>query len=95
MFNQILVPFVVLLALVPFIGAVELTFELPDSAEQCFYEEITRGIKSTIEYQVSFSIPATGFLGWNPIWQCGSRRRRPKMTDAISKFKRGGLMRTI
>ena len=54
MFNQILVRFVSLLALTSFVYGVELTFELPDSAEQCFYEEITRGIKSTIEYQVSY-----------------------------------------
>ena len=54
MVSHILVRFVALLALTPFIYAVELTFELPDSAEQCFYEEITRGIKSTIEYQVRF-----------------------------------------
>ena len=70
MFNQILVPFVVLLALAPFIGAVELTFELPDSAEQCFYEEITRGVKSTIEYQVSFST-SSSLSGQALIWQCG------------------------
>lgn len=44
------------LTLLPFIYTVELTFELPDSAEQCFYEEITQGIKSTIEYQVCLSI---------------------------------------
>lgn len=54
MFNQILVRFVALLVLASFVSAVELTFELPDSAEQCFYEEITRGVKSTIEYQVRF-----------------------------------------
>jgi protein ERP2 len=33
--------------------AVELTFELPDSAKQCFHEEIRQGNKSTIEFQVS------------------------------------------
>lgn len=54
MFNQILVRFVALLALAACAYGVELTFELPDSAEQCFYEEITRGTKSTIEYQVSY-----------------------------------------
>jgi len=32
--------------------SVELTFELPDSAKQCFYEDIRQGIKSTIEFQV-------------------------------------------
>lgn len=33
--------------------AVELTFELPDSAKQCFHEEIHQGTKSTIEFQVN------------------------------------------
>jgi len=32
--------------------AVELTFELPDNAKQCFYEEIKEGTKGTVEFQV-------------------------------------------
>ncbi|XP_064471171.1 transmembrane emp24 domain-containing protein 3-like [Ornithodoros turicata] len=32
--------------------AVELTFELPDNAKQCFHEDIKEGTPSTIEYQV-------------------------------------------
>ncbi|XP_077993117.1 transmembrane emp24 domain-containing protein 3-like [Glandiceps talaboti] len=32
--------------------AVELTFELPDNAKQCFYEEVDQGVKVTLEYQV-------------------------------------------
>jgi len=31
---------------------VELTFELPDSAKECFFEEIEEGTESTIEFQV-------------------------------------------
>ncbi|KAL7641837.1 UNVERIFIED_CONTAM: hypothetical protein RMT77_007711 [Armadillidium vulgare] len=31
---------------------VELTFELPDNAKECFHEEIEKGTKSTLEYQV-------------------------------------------
>lgn len=31
----------------------ELTFELPDNAKQCFYEDITTGTKCTLEFQVS------------------------------------------
>lgn len=51
----------ILLLLLAFIAtlsrAIELTFELPDNANQCFYEEIKQGIDSTIEFQVSsFSI---------------------------------------
>lgn len=32
--------------------SVELTFELPDSAKQCFFQEIEEGVESTIEFQV-------------------------------------------
>lgn len=32
--------------------AVELTFELPDSAKECFFEIIQEGTESTVEYQV-------------------------------------------
>ncbi|XP_076336854.1 transmembrane emp24 domain-containing protein 7-like [Tachypleus tridentatus] len=34
------------------VGAVELTFELPDNAKQCFHEEIPEGTLSTVEFQV-------------------------------------------
>lgn len=30
----------------------ELTFELPDSEKQCFFEQIEKGVQSTIEFQV-------------------------------------------
>lgn len=33
-------------------SAVELTFELPDNAKQCFHEDIEQGVKSSIEFQV-------------------------------------------
>ena len=32
----------------------ELTFNLPDNARDCFYENIDKGIKATIEFQVIF-----------------------------------------
>ncbi|TRY69424.1 hypothetical protein TCAL_03270 [Tigriopus californicus] len=32
--------------------AVELTFELPDNAKECFYEVIEKGTESTLEFQV-------------------------------------------
>ncbi|XP_054162817.1 transmembrane emp24 domain-containing protein 7-like [Oppia nitens] len=32
--------------------SVELTFELPDNAKQCFHEDIRQGVKSTVEFQV-------------------------------------------
>lgn len=31
----------------------ELTFELPDNAKQCFYEDIIIGTKCTLEFQVN------------------------------------------
>jgi len=33
-------------------GAVELTFELPDNAKECFFEEIQQGTDATLEFQV-------------------------------------------
>ncbi|XP_049708493.1 transmembrane emp24 domain-containing protein 3 [Elephas maximus indicus] len=30
----------------------ELTFELPDSAKQCFHEEVDQGVKFSLDYQV-------------------------------------------
>ncbi|VDN32332.1 unnamed protein product [Gongylonema pulchrum] len=32
--------------------AIELTFELPDNANQCFFEEIKGGVESVLEFQV-------------------------------------------
>ncbi|VDK41841.1 unnamed protein product [Anisakis simplex] len=34
------------------VTAIELTFELPDNANQCFYEDMKAGIDSVIEFQV-------------------------------------------
>lgn len=33
-------------------SAIELTFELPDNANQCFFEEIAKETESTMEFQV-------------------------------------------
>lgn len=33
----------------------ELTFELPDRKTECFYEEIEKGTKSVIDFQVGFN----------------------------------------
>ncbi|NXP72555.1 TMED3 protein, partial [Ramphastos sulfuratus] len=33
-------------------GGTELTFELPDSARQCFHQQLERGTKFTLDYQV-------------------------------------------
>jgi len=34
------------------VSSIELTFELPDNANQCFYEEIAKGVDCVIEFQV-------------------------------------------
>lgn len=34
------------------VGSVELTFELPDNAKECFYQEIEKNVSSTLEFQV-------------------------------------------
>lgn len=31
---------------------VELTFELPDNARECFYQEIGKNVSATLEFQV-------------------------------------------
>jgi len=46
------ISYIVLSFFVSFAKALELTFELPDNANQCFYEDIEKGTKSTLEYQV-------------------------------------------
>ncbi|XP_022090819.1 transmembrane emp24 domain-containing protein 7-like [Acanthaster planci] len=43
---------VILAAFAAMLDATELTFELPDNAKQCFYEEVEKGQKCTLEYQV-------------------------------------------
>lgn len=38
------------------VDSVELTFELPDNAKQCFHEDIQQGVKSTVEFQVCYQV---------------------------------------
>ena len=40
----------------------ELTFELPDNAKQCFYEDITIGTKCTLEFQVRLFVINNPFV---------------------------------
>jgi len=42
----------VLLTYVCLSDGVELTFELPDNAKECFYQEIQKNVSSTLEFQV-------------------------------------------
>ena len=43
---------ILLSALLGLTKAVELTFELPDNAKECFHEVIEKGTESTLEFQV-------------------------------------------
>ncbi|KAH0552152.1 transmembrane emp24 domain-containing protein 7-like [Cotesia glomerata] len=40
------------LSFILFAGSVELTFELPDNAKECFYQEIEKNTSATLEFQV-------------------------------------------
>lgn len=42
---MIVLPFVL-------VGSTELTFELPDNAKECFFEEVDKDMKFTLDYQV-------------------------------------------
>jgi protein ERP2 len=42
----------IFVALLSTVRSIELTFELPDNANQCFYEEIKAGVDMVVEYQV-------------------------------------------
>jgi len=46
------VALVLLLISIQYTAAVELTFELPDNAKECFFEEIEVGTDFTVEFQV-------------------------------------------
>lgn len=53
LFLKVLVSFFLsLLSLSWHCGAMEMMFELPDRDTQCFYEDIDKGVSSTLEYQV-------------------------------------------
>ena len=49
---KLLINFVTIAALLKVTNGVELTFELPDNAKECFYEVIEEGKTSTVEFQV-------------------------------------------
>lgn len=43
-----------LLSSILFTGGVELTFELPDNAKECFYDVIEKNVSATLEFQVYY-----------------------------------------
>lgn len=51
--------------------ASEITFELPDNAKQCFYEEIVQGTKCTLEFQVP---PGPGAASRPGAWPASGER---------------------
>ncbi|XP_057350645.1 transmembrane emp24 domain-containing protein 3 isoform X2 [Manis pentadactyla] len=65
-------------------GATELTFELPDSAEQCFHEAVESGVKFSLDFQVS---PAAG-RGGPPGPACMGGRM---YSEAWATCRAGGL----
>ena len=62
-------PFSLLLALTVLlhlggVNSVELTFELPDSAKECFHEIIEKDTESTLEFQVRTLLPFPAMTDW-------------------------------
>lgn len=51
--SSILVGLIVALLTLIAVECTELTFELEDNARQCFYEDIKKDTKGTLEFQVS------------------------------------------
>ncbi|KAA0202822.1 hypothetical protein HAZT_HAZT003797 [Hyalella azteca] len=43
---------IILLLILDVCCSVELTFELPDNAKECFHEDISEGVDATLEFQV-------------------------------------------
>ena len=50
--SRLLGGFFLLLSSCSWLCRAELMFELPDRDKQCFYEDIDKGVKGTLEYQV-------------------------------------------
>lgn len=50
--RQCLPSFLFIIICLSGVNSIELTFELPDNANQCFYEDIKPGLDNVFEYQV-------------------------------------------
>nr|XP_011419884.2 transmembrane emp24 domain-containing protein 7 isoform X4 [Crassostrea gigas] len=50
--ERLLAAWSLIFVLISVVFGTELTFELPDSEKQCFFEQIEKGVQSTIEFQV-------------------------------------------
>ena len=51
---KLLINIIIILTVLRENNGVELTFELPDNAKECFYEVIDEGKTSTVEFQVCY-----------------------------------------
>ena len=51
-FFQVMRSLLLLLTALLSVDGIELTFELPDNAVQCFYEDIKSGVDNILEFQV-------------------------------------------
>lgn len=51
--SQLLIWLVLLVISCVLVSCTELTLELEDNARQCFYEDVKKGTKVTLEFQVS------------------------------------------
>jgi len=52
-YSQFLFSLVILAVTSVLVRCTELTFELEDNARQCFFEDVKKGTKITLEFQVS------------------------------------------
>ncbi|KAI1721858.1 hypothetical protein Ddc_08336 [Ditylenchus destructor] len=52
MINRLLLIYCLLSFYISCASAIELTFELPDNANQCFYEDVKAGVDCVLEFQV-------------------------------------------
>lgn len=70
------------------VRASEITFELPDNAKQCFYEEIVQGTKCTLEFQVrrSSSLSRRHIGKWRPLAGPGGGSAPPHAEQSSSHF---------
>jgi len=64
-------------------SGVELTFELPDNAKECFYEVIEEGKTSTVEFQV-----VTGGLYDVNVVIEGPQKNKPQKTQLYKQVKK-------
>lgn len=63
-----------------FVNSVELSFELPDNARECFYEEIKKNQTATLEFQVSCTAKTEDILFTNGTKGGGANVKKQRIT---------------